>query len=95
MTVIYMPLTTYLTQLKRNLLPFTEKRIRDWTYEFHFMTRKPILIDDYVLKKDDVRADFNAILNSYSHVLERRTHFLLFCDQDTLQQILMEVFTKE
>ena len=82
-------------QLECNLFPFTEEEILDWTNGFHFMTRKPVLIDDYVLEKGNVRADFNTILNSYSQVLERRTHFLLLCDQDTLQQILMEVFAKE
>ena len=82
-------------QLDCNLFPFTEERILDWTNGFQFMTRKPVLIDDYVLEKDDVRADFSRILNSYSHVLERRTHFLLVCDQNTLQQILIEVFAKE
>ena len=49
------------------------------------------MTDEYVLSSNDVQDSFNAILDSYSHRLDRSTNFLLICKAEIAAQVVSEV----
>ena len=52
------------------------------------MTKRPVLIDEFLLGEQASRSEINTILDAYSNTLEIESHFLIVCNKENTVRIL-------
>ncbi len=52
------------------------------------MTKRSVLIDEFLLGEQASRSEINTILDAYSNTLEIESHFLIVCNKENTVRIL-------
>ena len=55
------------------------------------MTKRPVLIDEFLLGEQASPSEISTILDAYSNTLEVESHFLIVCNKENTVRILQGV----